>query len=541
MGYAPWPGCFQTFSRFIFQGDAMKLRTQVMALGVAGALTAALVGAIGLNAARVLGTTIHEVMDAGSALQLSQDADMMHDAMRADAQAAILAAMEGHPDEIAAAAKDLQEHSERFEKALKALSAQVLEGPSRQALAAAEPVYQRYAQSARATVLAASQGPEAMKQARSAMGQAFEELETRMEDLSSGIQATAKARSQNSDRHLHNAMLMVALVLAAASVGLLALARWFSGHISRPIAHAVEVADGMARGDLTTAVRAHGNEEAQRLLQALSEMQSKLGAIVRDVKTNAERVASASLQIAQGNQDLSARTEQQAQALQQTSSTMVELGGNVRANTESAKKASELAQGASQVATLGGEMMSQVVSNMSGINESSRKIADIISVIDGIAFQTNILALNAAVEAARAGEQGRGFAVVAGEVRNLAGRSAEAAREIKTLISASVERVEQGSSLVERAGQTMDEIVNSIQQVTSLATQISSASVEQTSGVDDVGRAVAQMDSSTQQNAAMVEQSAAAASSLSQQAQMLVKAVSAFRIDADWQGAKGQA
>jgi len=267
-------------------------------------------------------------------------------------------------------------------------------------------------------------------------------------------------------------------------------------------------------------------------LRALGEMQDALMRVVSTVRQNAESVATASAQIAQGNADLSQRTEEQASTLQQTAASMEELGSTVKLNADNAKQANQLAHGASDIAVKGGEVVSQVVATMAEINSSSKRIADIIGVIDGIAFQTNILALNAAVEAARAGEQGRGFAVVAGEVRNLAQRSAEAAKEIKALITASVERVDQGSALVDRAGTTMTEVVNSIRRVTDIMGEISAASSEQSSGVSQVGDAVVQMDQATQQNAALVEESAAAAESLRSQALQMVQVVAVFRLDA---------
>jgi methyl-accepting chemotaxis protein len=244
-------------------------------------------------------------------------------------------------------------------------------------------------------------------------------------------------------------------------------------------------------------------------------------------------VASASTQIAQGSHDLSARTEQQAGALEETSASMEELNSTVKANADNARQANQMAMSASTVAAQGGDVVADVVRTMQGINESSRRIADIIQVIDGIAFQTNILALNAAVEAARAGEQGRGFAVVASEVRSLAGRSAQAAKEIKELIHASVQRVEQGSALVDKAGTTMAEVVASIRRVTDIVGEISAASSEQSAGVSQVGEAITHMDQATQQNAALVEESAAAASSLQQQAAQLVHAVAVFKLSAD--------
>lgn len=291
-----------------------------------------------------------------------------------------------------------------------------------------------------------------------------------------------------------------------------------------------EAVGRVASGDLS--VQISNTCSSDSVLGAISKMQSELINIVGAVRMNAECVATASSEIAQGNLDLSQRTEMQASALQQTASTMGELGNTVNRNSENAKQANKLALEASDIASRGGAVVGEVVDTMRGINESSSRISDIIGVIDGIAFQTNILALNAAVEAARAGEQGRGFAVVATEVRSLARRSADAAREIKTLISASVDRVEQGSALVDQAGKTMVEIVDSIKRVTEIVGDISSASIEQNSGVGQIGKAILDMDQSTQQNAALVEQSAAAAESLQRQASELVEIVGTFRLGA---------
>jgi len=291
-------------------------------------------------------------------------------------------------------------------------------------------------------------------------------------------------------------------------------------------------AQRVADGELTSIPGAN-SAPAGSVLASLGAMQSSLSNIVGQVRDASGSIATGSAQIATGNADLSQRTEEQASALQQTAATMDQLGTTVRHNSDNAKQANQLAVGASQVATKGGDVVSRVVGTMKGINDSSKRIADIIGVIDGIAFQTNILALNAAVEAARAGEQGRGFAVVAGEVRNLAQRSAAAAKEIKSLITSSVEQVEQGSSLVDEAGRTMEEIVGAIKRVSDIVAEISAASVEQSSGVSQVGQAVSQMDQVTQQNAALVEESAAAAESLRQQAQRLVGSVSVFKLSAE--------
>ncbi|OJX31812.1 MAG: hypothetical protein BGO74_05160 [Burkholderiales bacterium 68-12] len=328
----------------------------------------------------------------------------------------------------------------------------------------------------------------------------------------------------------------------AAGIGvLLLIVGWMAYAISTSIVlgvhRAVKALDAIAQGELSVPIRANGKDEISVLLQTLSRMQAQLASVVSSVRRGSESVALASAEIAQGNQDLSARTESQASALEETAASMEQLNSTVRQNADNARQANQLAQSASSVATQGGEVVQDVVHTMKEINASSARIADIIGVIDSIAFQTNILALNAAVEAARAGEQGRGFAVVASEVRALAGRSAEAAREIKGLIGASVERMEAGTVLADRAGQTMAEVVQSIQRVTDIMGEISAASSEQSRGVDQVNDAVTQMDQTTQQNAALVEEMAAAASSLNAQAQELVSTVAVFQLGAQGAGA----
>ncbi len=325
--------------------------------------------------------------------------------------------------------------------------------------------------------------------------------------------------------------LVVTMVAAAAIAALLAVVIVRS--IVHPLNRAIDAAQQVADGNLAVELHADGRDEVSRLLRTLVGMRDTLARITGEVRRNAESVATASAQIAQGNGDLSARTEQQAASLQQAAASMEQLGSTVRQNAENARQASQLAVSASGIASQGGEVVGEVVETMKGINEASRRIGDIIGTIDGIAFQTNILALNAAVEAARAGEQGRGFAVVAGEVRSLAQRSAGAAKEIKELITASVERVESGAQLADRAGSTMTEVVGSIRRVTDIMGEISAASSEQSAGVAQVGEAVTQMDQTTQQNAALVEEMAAAASSLRSQAQDLVQAVSVFRLASD--------
>jgi methyl-accepting chemotaxis protein len=319
---------------------------------------------------------------------------------------------------------------------------------------------------------------------------------------------------------------LTALTLLLGGVCAFLIAR----SITRPLGRAVQVAETVASGDLTSRIEVDSRDETGQLLHALKNMNDSLAQVVGEVRAGTDTIATASGQIAAGNHDLSSRTEEQASSLEQTAASMEELTSTVKQNADNARQANQLAVSASEVAVKGGSVVSQVVDTMGSINASSRKIVDIIGVIDGIAFQTNILALNAAVEAARAGEQGRGFAVVASEVRNLAQRSAAAAKEIKTLIGDSVEKVEEGSKQVAEAGRTMDEIVDSVKRVTDIMGEITAASHEQTQGIEQINQAIAQMDQVTQQNAALVEEASAAAQSLQEQAGSLSQTVSIFKL-----------
>ena len=319
------------------------------------------------------------------------------------------------------------------------------------------------------------------------------------------------------------------ILLCALGVG--AFFAWIlTNSITKPLSEALELAETVASGDLRSQVIVEGSDEVSSLLAALKNMNDSLASTVGQVRTGTETITVASQEIASGNADLSSRTESQASSLEETASSMEELTSTVRQNADNARQANQLVVSASSVAVKGGAVVGQVVSTMGSIKESSRKIVDIIGVIDGIAFQTNILALNAAVEAARAGEQGRGFAVVAAEVRNLAQRSASAAKEIKSLIGDSVDKVDQGSRLVDEAGKTMDEIVTSVQHVADIMSEITAASQEQSAGIEQVNLAITQMDEMTQQNAALVEQAAAAAESMEEQAIALAQAVSVFKL-----------
>ena len=346
------------------------------------------------------------------------------------------------------------------------------------------------------------------------------------------IQAQQRAHAAAAHTNFQRAVMAVG-VAVALSLLLMLLARLvFSRLVVRPLVEAGKHFDRIANGDLTAKVDVRNQNEIGQLFMALKRMQENLARTVAQVRRGVEEINVGSREIAAGNTDLSSRTEQQAASLEETAASMEELASTVKQNAENARQANVLATSASDVAERGGDAVSEVVTTMNAISTSSRKISEIVSVIDGIAFQTNILALNAAVEAARAGEQGKGFAVVAGEVRSLAQRSAQAAKEIKVLIEDSVSKVGTGSQQVERAGATMQEIVASVKRVTDIMGEISAASEEQSGGIDQVNRAVSEMDEVTQQNAALVEQAAAAAGSLQEQAQRLADAVVIFKIDA---------
>ncbi|EBB2263777.1 methyl-accepting chemotaxis protein [Salmonella enterica] len=343
---------------------------------------------------------------------------------------------------------------------------------------------------------------------------------------------------EDNNSSYNQAMWVLVSVLIAVLVVIIAV--WFGIKLSLivPMNRLIESIRHIASGDLVKRIDVEGSNEMGQLAENLRHMQSELMRTVGDVRNGANAIYSGASEIAMGNNDLSSRTEQQAASLEETAASMEQLTATVKQNAENARQASHLALSASETAQKGGKVVDNVVQTMRDIASSSQKIADIISVIDGIAFQTNILALNAAVEAARAGEQGRGFAVVAGEVRNLAQRSAQAAREIKSLIEDSVSRVDVGSTLVESAGETMDEIVNAVTRVTDIMGEIASASDEQSRGIDQVGLAVAEMDRVTQQNASLVEESAAAAAALEEQASRLTQAVAVFRIQQQQQRAR---
>jgi methyl-accepting chemotaxis protein len=370
------------------------------------------------------------------------------------------------------------------------------------------------------------------------MQAADDEFQGVLKDLTQLVQIERRLTQESYDsaRTAYDKVVLVLLAILAVAVTVSGAMTYFmSRGIVRPLKNAIAAAGRIAGGDLSADIRVTGSDETADLLKALAEMTQNLRSLVGEVAGGAHTVADTSAQIAQGNLDLSQRTEEQASTLEETASSMEELTSTVTQNAQNARQASQLAVDASEVARKGGEVVGQVVSTMNGISDSSRKIADIIGVIDGIAFQTNILALNAAVEAARAGEQGRGFAVVAAEVRSLAQRSAAAAKEIKTLIGDSVDKVSAGTRLVDGAGQTMEEIVASVRKVSDLIAEIAAASQEQSSGINQVSTAISQMDQVVQQNASLVEEATAATESMREQAAGLLLMVSRFKLD----GAQG--
>jgi len=363
------------------------------------------------------------------------------------------------------------------------------------------------------------------------------ELRPALADLKKAVgellaqQVSVAEKTALDAQHAFESTRILMIVLGALSLALAALIAWWNTRsITRPMARALEVANTVAAGDLTSRIEVDSTDETGQLLRALKTMNENLVRTVQTVRSGTDAISTASNEVAAGNLDLSARTEQQASALEETASSMEELTSTVKQNADNARQANTLAEAASSVAERGGRVIGDVVGTMDKINSSSGKIADIIGVIDGIAFQTNILALNAAVEAARAGEQGRGFAVVATEVRNLAQRSAAAAKEIKGLIDDSTEAVQAGGKLVGEAGATMQEIVESVRRVTDIMSEITSASQEQTAGIEQINEAITQMDQVTQQNAALVEEAAAASASMQEQAANLTRAVSVFTV-----------
>ncbi len=512
----------------------LSLRAKLVLLALCGVLAALFVGGFSLvKMSQISAAELELAEDAVPSLVLIAE---INDEVNNIREKQLNATIAGAPAEVDAEEKEMNGYIANVPKLFAQYDKMVEGAEERGLFTSMTKTYDDYLVMVRKTLVDVKTGDAsklaaAQQTARVEAGKSFDVLGDAIDKLTEFNRKSVAEAHTNSQGVYRSAWMVVLWICALAALAVAVLALWIIRAIVRPVREAVATASSVAKGDLTTHIQIRGTDELAQLQMALKEMQAALSGIVSEVRRGSEGVSAASHEIAQGNQDLSSRTESQVSALEETAASMEELNATVRQNADNAKQANQLAMSASTVAVQGGEVVSQVVETMKGINDSSKKIADIISVIDGIAFQTNILALNAAVEAARAGEQGRGFAVVASEVRSLASRSAEAAKEIKNLIHTSVARVAEGTTLVDKAGVTMTDVVSSIRRVTDIMGEISAASNEQSLGVAQVGEAVTQMDHTTQQNAALVEQMAAAATSLRLQSQDLVASVAVFKLN----------
>jgi methyl-accepting chemotaxis protein len=487
------------------------------------------VGATGSVATRSLTRASADILRTGAALQYQMQADQAHDAMRADVLAAMQVGLQENESKAKAIRTELDHHGNQFQRALQQMELLDLDAATRAAVHDVRPALDQYLGYATTVVsLAFSEQHEAVEK-MDAFDASFRKVEKEMGELSQLIAERARTTQAEAVRSADIATTAIALAVLLSLAVLLAVSVGISRNIVSRVRRAAQIAETVAQGDLSSRIEVRGSDEAAQLLQSLARMNGSLVDLVGTVRQATDNIASGTTQIATGNQDLSQRTEEQASNLQQTAASMEQISATVRANADITRQASDMAATASRSAAASGEAVEKLVVTMAGITQSSRRITDIIGVIDGIAFQTNILALNAAVEAARAGEQGRGFAVVAAEVRTLAQRSATAAQEIKTLIEASVQQVTAGEQQAAHAGASMGDVVQQVKQVTHLLAEISSATQEQNKGITEVSAAVTQIDQVTQSTATLVEEAAAAADSLNRQALRLVEAVARFR------------
>jgi len=511
----------------------MKMRHILLSLGVLGVVFTSTVGGVGWWGLQSLGASMDNTVTDTQATQAATMGDMMHEGLRGDVFQALMYAQSGDAAGAGKAFKEAQAHGDEFIARVHALQTLPLSAEIKSGVDALVPLVERYAATGKEiTQLATQDGQAAMARLPDFIA-LFEQLAVDQDKVIEAIEAGAKVTQTrgNESRAQTQWILLVTALLGALLM--FTTTAMVGRHLLQTLGGEPSTVRKLLRrvsdGELGVQVRLQANDE-HSVMASLAHTIERLRRTVSNVRDNADSVANASAEVSAGSSDLSNRTQDQAAALERSASALEQLSSTVGHNADSASQASQLAQGASDVAGQGGVVVQQLVTTMQAISQSSQKIADIIGVIDGIAFQTNILALNAAVEAARAGEQGRGFAVVAGEVRSLAQRCAAAAREIKTLINASVERVNTGAGQADQAGSTMKEIVTAISHVTDIIGEISSASREQTAGIAQVTDAVNQMDQGTQSNAALVEQTAAAAESLRNQADQLARSVATFKL-----------
>ena len=510
----------------------INIRTQLLLLASTSILLVLITGTLSVYSKHMVDAALDASTLLTVVLRNHSEADMMHDSLRGDVYEAVLSGTRNDAEHIREVQKEFAEHAKNFRERIAANAKFELDNDLRDGLKVLQGPLEAYIRSAE-EIIASAGDTEKVTPRLKGFQDAFEALERPMSAMSDKLEEQVKRRKLAVDEATRFSELMVAGVTIAGVLLMLALGATVYRSTSASIRSVQRAVDDLraGSGDLTYRLPAMQGE-FNDLSASLNQFIGDLHDIVERVRDSASLISESSQQVAQGNQNLSARTEQQAAGLEDTAASMDQLTATVKRNAESAERANTVAQGASEVASRGGETVRGVVDTMEGIAESSRQIADIISVIDSIAFQTNILALNAAVEAARAGEQGRGFAVVASEVRALAQRSAQAAKEIKSLIQASVEKVDNGARFVGDAGKTMDDIVTSVNEVTKIISDISVSSREQLAGIEQVNHAIIDMDTSTQQNAAMVEQSAAAAEAMAGQAQSLVTTMARFKLNA---------
>jgi methyl-accepting chemotaxis protein len=505
------------------------IQRKLISFSLVALIFTSVVGGSGYWVATKLGSAKDEIMLNSSVIKLQLQVDQARSLLYSDVLSAILAGIKKDQQQISDLKQDAEERSVTFSDSVNSLEASQVSDDIKQEMAKTRPYMDVYLKSTKTIIDLASTDIDAALTQLPEFSTAFKSLGLRGRKLSNLIEnsSTQTQSSASTDLARH----IVLYVTLSAWVILLALAIFVSRSIIRPLNKSIYIARQVADGDLSSDIEVKTKDETGLLLQALKDMNESLGSIVVEVRNTTDSIGTAAREVAAGNSDLSQRTEEQASSLEETASSMEELTSTVKQNAENAKQANQLAANASDIAVKGGLAVNEVVQTMGSISASSKKIMDIISVIEGIAFQTNILALNAAVEAARAGEQGRGFAVVAAEVRNLAQRSAAAAKEITALIGDSVDKVDIGSKQVDKAGETMNEIVLAVKRVTDIMAEIAAASNEQSSGIEQVNQALVQMDEVTQQNAALVEEAAASAESMQEQALALTAAVHVFKLN----------